>query len=146
MSIKAVITRGPSTDPGTFGTFRISLTDTFWECHSLELPWKDNRTKLSCIPKGVYQCALVQSPKFGTVYGVQSSGGGDVEGRSAILIHAGNYGGDIEKGLRSDIEGCILLGLGKGVLSGQPAITSSRDAVNKLMSLTGGRPFELTIT
>lgn len=138
--MKAIITRGESTVAGTFGTFRISLIDTFWTCHSLELPWKDNQVQRSCIPSGTYQCALVQSPKFGTVYGVQ-----DVPGRSAILVHAGNYGGDIEKGLRSDIEGCILLGLGKGMLSGQPAITSSRDAVAKLMSLTGGRPFELTI-
>lgn len=141
MTIKAAITRGPSTDAGTFGTFRISLVDTFWECHSLELPWKDNRTKLSCIPKGTYQCALVESPKFGTVYGVQN-----VEGRSHILIHAGNYGGDIEKGLRSDIEGCVLLGLGLGTLSGQPALTSSKAAIIKLTSLTGGRPFELSIT
>lgn len=139
--MKAIITRGESTVAGTFGVFRISFVDTFWTCHSLELPWKDNRVKLSCIPPGTYQCALVQSPKFGTVYGVQ-----DVPGRSAILVHAGNWGGDIEKGLKSDIEGCILLGLGKGMLSGQPAITSSRDAVNKLMSLTGGRPFELTIS
>ncbi len=126
--ITATITREPSTDAGTFGKLVLVIPTSggsiTWECHTLELPWKDNRTKLSCIPAGTYTSSPVRSPKFGDVYGVHN-----VPGRSAILIHAGNYGGDIEKGLKSDIEGCILLGMGRGTLTGQPALTMSRDAI-----------------
>lgn len=65
--------------------------------------------------------------------------------RSGILIHAGNYGGDIIKGYRSDIQGCILLGSARGHLNGQPVVTSSKVALKEFMDALDRKPFELEI-
>jgi hypothetical protein len=62
------------------------------------------------------------------------------------LIHSGNHAGDVSKGLRSDVLGCILLGLGLGELLGQKAVVSSRLAMDRLRSVVGKESFELVIT
>lgn len=67
-------------------------------CHTLELPWLDNKQNLSCIPTGVYDVTLSQSKNFGPCYRFSS-----VLNRSGILIHAGNT--------IKDTRGCILVGL-----------------------------------
>ena len=36
-------------------------------CHTMELPWRDNERRLSCIPTGVYNVVKHQSPKFGHI-------------------------------------------------------------------------------
>lgn len=64
---------------------------------TLELPWKNNKTRTSCIPEGEYNAAWHLSPKFGWTYKIFN-----VPGRSEILFHAGNY--------PSNTLGCILLG------------------------------------
>lgn len=66
---------------------------------STELPYRENKNKVSCIPEGVYDCELHQSPSKGKCYSVK-----DVEGRNNILIHVGNY----VYGEKVDSEGCIL--------------------------------------
>ncbi|AZS49979.1 hypothetical protein DM558_03945 [Entomomonas moraniae] len=86
---------------GTFETITLPDGKTFY---TLELPDKGNKRQVSCIPKGTYQCKIFNSAKFGKVYGICG-----VPNRIAILIHAGNYGGDIDKGYRTDIQDCILL-------------------------------------
>jgi hypothetical protein len=53
-----------------------------------------------------------------------------------ILIHHGNT--------IKDIEGCILVGLGRGEVDGLPAVTSSRRAM-ELMRQVFPREFMLTI-
>ena len=53
---------------------------------SLELPWEDNENNISCIPEGEYEVVTRYSQKYGKHYHVT-----DVEGRSWILIHAGNF-------------------------------------------------------
>lgn len=133
---RAALTRDPSTDDGTFGSLQFEY-DTL--C-TIELPWRDNKPRESCIPVGAYRCEIVQSPKFGRVYGLR-----DVPGRSHILIHAANYGGDVSKGLRSDLLGCIAPCSAFGRLNGQMAGLSSREALGKLMAWAGGEPFELEI-
>jgi len=67
-------------------------------CDSLELPWKDNQTEISCIPEGVYTIKSEIHPKKGKVIRLF-----DVPKRSGILIHVGN---DV-----SEILGCILPGV-----------------------------------
>lgn len=66
--------------------------------YTLERPWVDNIPYLSCIPKGSYTCRLIISGKFGKVYQVDN-----VPGRTAVLIHMGNF-------IRNTL-GCILPGL-----------------------------------
>lgn len=133
---RATLTRDPSTDEGTFGVLQIDGQTL----HAIELPWRDNTPQASCIPVGVYRCEIVQSPKFGRVYEVKG-----VAGRSAILIHAANYAGDVSKGLRSDLLGCIAPCMAFGQLNGQMAGLSSRAALAEFMAWAGGEPFELVI-
>jgi hypothetical protein len=135
--MRVIIQREASADHGTFGRL---TTEIGWGCNTLELPWRDNRKQQSSIPAGVYRCAVVQSAKFGKVYGVAN-----VPTRSGILIHAGNYGGDTKKGLRSDIEGCILLGLSRGMLNHQQVVMQSKQAVADFQAVMGGQPFELEV-
>ena len=65
---------------------------------TLELPWVDNKPRISCIPKGTYQAKVHNSSKFGWCLWFQN-----VPGRSEILIHQGNF--------TSQILGCILPGV-----------------------------------
>lgn len=67
-------------------------------CHTLELPWNNNKPFISCIPQGIYQVSDSTSTKFARCFRFPS-----VTGRSGILIHAGNS--------ISDTLGCILVGL-----------------------------------
>lgn len=66
-------------------------------CRTLELSWKDNKKKVSCIPEGAYKVIKHKSPKFGTCFWIK-----DVPNRSEILIHPGNF--------HTQILGCILVG------------------------------------
>ena len=69
----------------------------------------------------------------------------NVPGRSSILIHSGNTAGDVDKGQKSNVQGCILLGFSRNTQSGQATIQESRAAVAAFMDKMGGRPFTLTI-
>ena len=102
---------------------------------TLELPDKGNAQNVSCIPEGKYLVKRISSPTRGIVFHVL-----DVPGRTAILIHVGNYaaGKDI------DTEGCILPGLrfvdinGDGNLD----IAGSRKAMDMLLATL---PYEFTL-
>ena len=100
--------------------------------YTLELPYLDNSTNISCVPKGVYECVIRKSPKYGVTYHVTN-----VKDRSFILIHSGN--------IARHTKGCILLGTRYGRLAGQPAVLASKPAVRKFNSLMEGEPFLLTI-
>ena len=133
--LRARLQREPADDQGTPGV--LVAAGQAW--NTLELPWRDNRRKLSRIPPGVYRCALVQSPRFGRVYHVRG-----VPGRDAILIHAGNVAGAIPK-YRTHVQGCILLGEQRGRIDGQRAVLVSRPAVRRFLAALGGEPFELEV-
>lgn len=141
--MNATLHRSPSTDQGTFGRF---VMDDGTEFHSLELPWRDNRHGLSCIPPGTYTCKWVKSPKHGECYLVTG-----VPGRSAIEIHAANYAGDVEKGYRSDLLGCIALGTTVGPLEipgplhEQLCVLNSRVAIGEFEAKLAKADFQLTI-
>ena len=135
------LVRGPSTDQGTFGR----LVFGGQMLHTTELPWRNNTRQLSCIPPVAYTCALVNSPKFGHVYGVQA-----VPGRSHVLIHAANLGGDTAQGWSTHLHGCIAPAEKLGAIripSGrmQRAGLISRPALRRLMAWAGGQPFTLEI-
>ncbi|MGE4298920.1 MAG: DUF5675 family protein [Desulfovibrionaceae bacterium] len=128
--------RTVTSDHGTEGR----LIAPGFSCFTLELPWRDNRPSVSCIPPGEYPCRIRRSRRFGQVYWVM-----EVAGRSWVLIHSGNLAGDVTKGLKSHVEGCILLGKAMGVLEGQRAVLSSRLAVRRFMACMAGRPFKLIV-
>lgn len=134
------IVREKSKDAGTFG--KLTVDGKEFTCHSLELPWKDNKNGVSCIPEGTYECVYTMSPRFKRkLYRLEA-----VPGRAGILFHSGNYGGDKSKGLKSEIEGCILLGQGRGILAGQEAVTSSKLAMDAFEKTMGYEPFTVIIT
>lgn len=83
----------------------------------VELPWKDNSQKVSCIPEGIYDVQKRLSEKFGEVIRVLN-----VTGREGILIHAGNK--------VSDVQGCILPGI-----KSNDIVISSRIHLRKILEL-----------
>lgn len=141
MSPIARIRRPASSDQGTFGTLAFGNQLV----HTVELPWRDNRTQRSCIPPGAYRCAVVKSPRFGRVYGVSN-----VPGRSHVLIHSANLAGDVDLGWTTQLHGCIAPVARLGAMrnaSGamQAAGLVSRPALAMLMEWADGNPFTLEI-
>lgn len=91
---------------GTIGLIHLPQpVDDISTIHTLELPWLDNRRGVSCIPTGIYKVR----PHISAAYpGADNNHPGAYEllkvpGRTAILIHVGNF--------LHDIKGCIALGL-----------------------------------
>jgi hypothetical protein len=66
-------------------------------------------------------------------------------GRTYILIHSGNWAGDVSKDLNTHTNGCILLGMKRGYLAGQRAVLMSRTAIRKFMDRLDGANFKLHI-
>lgn len=101
-----------------------------FQCFTLELPWLDNQNDISCIHEGVYKYKLHNSPSKGMVLEIQ-----DVEGRTYIQIHAGNY--------THQILGCILVGSGIKWLDsdGVPDVTNSVNTLRKLLNLAGSNGY-----
>jgi hypothetical protein len=133
---KAIIIRERRSDQGTEGRW---ISGAF-SCFSLELPWRDNKRGISCVPAGTYVAKMVRTPKHGLIYMLQN-----VPGRSAILEHSGNWAGDVSKGYRSHVQGCILLGKYRGTSQGQRAVIVSRPAVKAMMAAMHNEDVELTI-
>lgn len=121
------------------GTEGILSTGNF-TCFTLELPWKGNRTDISCIPAGTYPARLRTSPRHGRVYHLNG-----IERRRHILMHSGNFAGDVAKGLKTHVSGCILLGKYRGLLENQKAVLCSRPTLSSFMFFMDFEPFELTI-
>ncbi|MFB2121054.1 DUF5675 family protein [Parapedobacter sp. 2B3] len=79
-------------------------------CHTIELPWRNNRRNVSCIPEGRYRLARYRSRRFGNCLVVEG-----VRGRRGILMHPANDAS-------TELQGCIapvtkLTGEGKGIYS-----------------------------
>jgi hypothetical protein len=65
---------------------------------TLELPWKENKRNISCIPTGLYRAKKYYSPQHKRVVILLV----DVPDRDWIEIHPGNF--------YTDTKGCILTG------------------------------------
>ena len=73
---------------------------SFFNCLTLELPYRNNKANISCYPPGVYVVIKYKRPSGKMSFWVQ-----DVPGRTGILFHAGTY-----IATKSDSEGCTLVG------------------------------------
>ena len=121
-SINLLLIRDTFSDKSTIGELFIN-GERF--CDTLENPWINNKKNVSCIPRGEsatrdYLHLLVE----------------DVENRSYILFHRGNY--------PKDTSGCILVGLG----SEQDVVynsTLAMDLVMKEILNLGGENINLII-
>ena len=131
--MKLTLTRLESSDQGTFGKL------LRW--HTLELPWRDNNPRVSCIPEGVYPVAWAFSPAFRrNTYRLAKTGA-----RTGILIHSANLAGDESMGFKTQLRGCIALGERIGWMDGQKCLLLSRPAVRALEDMLGREPFTLEV-
>lgn len=132
------LVRFAESDEGTRGVMTLPSGKQF---ATMELPWRENRRTISCIPTGEYVCVWAKSPRFGMCYHVL-----DVPNRSEVLFHNGNYAGDESKGLKTDSNGCILVGEKHGILGGQRAVLSSKVSRALFESLMAGKNFTLIVS
>jgi len=87
--------------------------------HTLELAWNDNKKRVSCIPKGVYEVKKRHTEK--SKYKYEHLHILDVPNREMILMHIGNY--------PKNSKGCILIGNTRAL----NFVGDSRKAFYKLM-------------
>ena len=116
---RLVLRRAIRSNKATLG--KLSL-GTELIAHTLENPWLDNETFISCIPTGDYKVKKYSSKKYPDVWELQ-----DVKDRSKILIHNGN--------LEKHTQGCILVGSAWGFISEELAVLNSKNTLNKLRSI-----------
>lgn len=91
-------------EQGTNGTIYFDGEEI---CHTIELPWRNNLQRLSCIPQGCYKLEKRKYTKHGEQIGIPA-----VLVREAILMHTANNA-------MKELMGCIapvttLTGEGKG--------------------------------
>ena len=134
--IKGYLTRLIDDGNQTLGVLTLfDGLDKIFECKTLELPWKDNKTNISCVPKSVYKVLHRTAEKYKKHFILQ-----DVRDRRYILIHQGNF--------NTDTRGCILVGSSFRQVNNDSLldITSSKRTLSQLLEATEGEVFELTIT
>ncbi|SFU77068.1 hypothetical protein SAMN05216480_12312 [Pustulibacterium marinum] len=98
--VKLLIERFSHEEKQTIGNmFALTeLNNVVKKLACLELPWLQNQPEVSCIPAKTYKVKRRWSKTFGDHFHIT-----DVEGRTWILIHIGNY--------HTEIKGCVLVGL-----------------------------------
>ena len=94
-------------------------------CNTIELPWKNNETKVSCIPEGKYFIKKRYSKKFQWHLDVL-----DVKNRNLILLHPANNA-------LQELNGCIapvtkFSGPGLGLMS-RKAFTKLKNLVYPIL-------------
>ena len=104
---------------------------------TLERPWRQNKVNVSCVPCGEYVLSphgweLHSKVKFKRVWRLN-----EVEGRTSILIHAGNY--------HHDSFGCILVGNDVTIRRCEATVLDSRNAIEELRTLIGEKPSKIII-
>lgn len=148
------IIRSPTGDAGTFGAIMMPWAN--WQRPSLELPWRQNIRRRSCIlpapgDEVTYIATLRETTKWsprpdGRLYGLLN-----VQGRTDIIIHAGTWAGDEDLEWKSDLLGCIAPGSRTGLLRPegytreQPCLLGSRAALTEFMALTEGDDLRIRI-
>lgn len=132
--MKALLKRFDYTEKQTNGVLTIfNESDTVFTCYTLELPDLCNAKRISCIPSGTYKVVIRFSKKFGKHFHIT-----DVNGRSYILIHSGNF--------YTQILGCVLVGDSLLDINrdGVKDVLNSRKTLKKLLKLAPNG-FELEI-
>jgi len=113
-------------------------------CKTMELPWLNNKSNVSCIPEGVYQIKKMP-PGFGRSYSyfrfvkVNGRGMNLTLNMSTILIHRITY--------VKDLKGCIGVG-GRHVDLNKDGVPDIVDSSKKLQWMVDNLPdeFDLRIT
>ena len=115
--VNLLILRDTFTEESTLGELFVN-GERF--CDTLELPYRDNRRSVSCIPIGRYKVRM-RYPRESATRDYLHLLVQDVPNRDYILFHRGNTS--------KDTRGCILVGLG----SQQDIVNNSTLAMDLLM-------------
>jgi hypothetical protein len=134
-----ILTRDPPWPTCTLGM----LTVEDLELNTMERPWIGDpeciggAACISCVPPGVYQLALHDTPEHPRTWALVNPAlgvyhePGDIPagttGRTACLIHPGNY--------PTDVEGCIAPGLSRALNGALWMVTDSQEAMMKLQTV-----------
>lgn len=114
-------------DTNTLGQIEVinNVGESIATYYTLELPWKENQRRVSCIPVGTYKILKHNSPKFGECLWIK-----DVPNRSEILIHPANY--------TRQLLGCIAVGMDHKDINndGELDATQSRKALADILKHT----------
>ena len=89
----------------TLGTLSFLKNDgQLFVCKTLELPWKDNQSNISCIPSGTYTCKYTRSNRLSAKKGTDifTYEVLNVPDRGGIRFHSANF--------FFQLLGCIALG------------------------------------
>lgn len=134
---KVILTRTSGNDKQTLGT----LTFENFTAKTLELPDKNNASRVSCIPVGTYICKYTKSPLFSKNAGrdVYTYAILNVPNRAGIRIHSANYA--------RQLLGCVALGSEHKDLDAdtQLDVVHSGDTVKRFEEFMNREDFELTI-
>jgi hypothetical protein len=133
--IEAVLKRLEDKENQTIGRMSVyNGLSCLFTCVTLEPSWENNKNSISSIPLGKYRCIPRTSDKYGKHWHVV-----DVEGRTLILIHHGNF--------RKDTRGCILVGKTFFDIDkdGNKDITYSKLTMDSLLRKIGFIEFTLDI-
>ena len=131
--MKLILTRKSKLELITLGELEVwdESTDTgkpLYKCYTIELPWKDNKSRVSCIPAGIYGVVTCKrSPHIQYEhYDIL-----DVPNRDGIKIHIANY-------VRS-LLGCVAVGKYQVDLDkdGIMDVAQSKQALTELMKVAG---------
>lgn len=127
---KVYLIRKPSEKVQTLGRMMYQGKEV---AKTLELPWLDNKNRVSCIPTGTYDVVRRWSKAHGDHFHITN-----VPGRDKILIHKGNY--------HTDILGCILTGKSHAYINKDKYldVRYSGDTMKMLLELLP-QTFKLTI-
>ena len=109
-----------------FVVFDIKYNALFWG-KSLELPFRNNNIRVSCIPLGHYNGIKSVSARNGNVLNILN-----VVGRTNIQVHKGNF--------YNNSTGCILVGEEYAYINGDANldITHSKYTMNELFLVMAG--------
>lgn len=126
------------TPKGTFGWLSV---DGGAPLYTVERPWMQNQSNISCIPCGTYRL------KLGMFYAGDGVGGKrdypayeilDVPGRDLIKIHIANR--------YQQVNGCVAPGFELGVYGLDWAVLNSHLAFDHFMELMAGRDGTLVVS
>ncbi len=110
-----------------------------FECVTLELPWLDNKRRISCIPSGKYP-ARFRSAEESPSRNYDHVHIYNVTNRSYILVHSGNY--------NWHVQGCVLVGKEHRDINkdGLLDVTNSKATMKALMKhIPKGTEFEVIV-
>lgn len=121
---ESLIERNCDTEQGVFG--RLFVAAKSWL--TVERPDLGNLPNVSCIPTGTY--VLKRSIYYKPTVPYECWEIQDVPDRTLIKIHKGN--------IDLNVEGCVAVGMKRGMLAGRWAVMSSGVAYDEFMWATRG--------